>query len=71
LEAGIDLNNSPEGHIRATFSWILGIASNNEVKAYALYKGLNLAKIQRIEDLFIIGYYRVVLNQFREEIPHK
>jgi ribonuclease HI len=57
---------SPGGHIRTTFSWSLGIASNNQAKAYALYKGLNLAKSQGIEDLLIIGDSGVILNQFRK-----
>jgi ribonuclease HI len=57
---------SPRGHIRTTFSWSLGIASNNQAEVYALYKGLNLAKSQGIEDLFIIGDYGVILNQFRK-----
>jgi ribonuclease HI len=57
---------SPGGHIRTTFSWSLGITSNNQAEAYALYKGLNIAKSQGIEELIIIGDFGVILNQFRK-----
>jgi ribonuclease HI len=57
---------SPGGHIQTTFSWSLGITSNNQAKAYALYKGLSIAKSQDIEELIIIGDSGVILNQFRK-----
>jgi ribonuclease HI len=54
------------GHIRTTFSWSLGITSNNQAEAYDLYKGVNIEKSQGIEESIIIRYFGVILNQFRK-----
>jgi len=59
----------PRGQIKTTFSWSMVIASNNQVEAYALFKGLSLAKRLGIKDISIIGDSGVILNQIRKRSP--
>jgi ribonuclease HI len=37
------------------FSWNLGVASNNAVKAYAIYQGLLLMQEEQISQISIVG----------------
>jgi ribonuclease HI len=59
----------PGGQIRLTFSWSLGVTSNNQAKAYAIFKGLSLAKSQGIDDISIIGDSWVIVNQVKKRSP--
>jgi hypothetical protein len=50
------------GEIETTYAWSLGKVTNNQVEAYALLKGLELAKIKGISSLTINGYSRIILS---------
>ena len=53
---------SPDGNQELSFSWGLGIESNNMAEALALWKGLNLAKEQGIRHIVVIGDSRLVIQ---------
>jgi ribonuclease HI len=45
----------PGGNIVSTFSWNLGVATNNQAKAYALLQGLSITKARNIRILSVMG----------------
>jgi ribonuclease HI len=42
---------NPKGTIVFSYAWNLGLASNNQVEAYVLLQGVNLASSIRIQNL--------------------
>jgi ribonuclease HI len=60
---------SMRGQIILTFSWSLGVATNNHTEACTLYKGLSLAKSQGIKYISIIKDSWVIINQARKISP--
>jgi ribonuclease HI len=57
---------TPRGNQALSFHWSLGIATNNQVEAYALYQGLLLAKILSIHSLSVIGDSKIIINHARK-----
>ena len=51
---------SPDGNQELSYSWGLGIESNNMAEALALWQGLILAKNHGIKDIVVIGDSRLV-----------
>ena len=45
----------PRGEIVITYYWSIGVASNNQVEAYATYQGIHLDNLHNIHKLTIIG----------------
>jgi ribonuclease HI len=56
----------PRGNQALSFHWSLGIATNNQAEAYALYQGLLLAKILSIHSLSVIGDSKIIINHARK-----
>lgn len=56
--------HSPDGTIESTFAWGLGISSNNEAKAYALYKGLSILHGNGIRPATVIGNSTTIIRSF-------
>jgi ribonuclease HI len=57
---GVILN--PRGTSAYTYAWSLGISFNNQVEAYALLQGLNLAKNHHIPSLIVVEDSKVVIK---------
>jgi ribonuclease HI len=55
------------GHTRLTFSWSLGTKTNNEVEAYALFKGLLLAQNQGMDSISISGDSKAIISHVRKK----
>jgi ribonuclease HI len=53
---------SPTGHLEFSFSWGLGIESNNRAEALALWQGIIQAINHNVQDLVIIGDSRLVIQ---------
>ena len=49
------------------FLWGLEIATNNMAGAFVLWKGLSIAKNQRITDLIVLGDSRIVIQSLVEK----
>ena len=47
-----------------TYSWNLGIVSNNVAEAYALLKGIQIAKERHINQLTVIGDSKTIIRHF-------
>ena len=56
---GILLN--PRGHVELTFTWGLGIRTNNEAEWLALIQSLHILKVKKIRKALIIGDSRHVI----------
>ena len=52
----------PEGNLNLTYSWNLGIDSNNMAEALALWQGLSQAIRLDIQDLTVVGDSRIILH---------
>ena len=52
----------PDGNLKFTYSWNLGIESNNMAEALALWKGLNQALLHGIQDLSVVGDSRLIIH---------
>jgi ribonuclease HI len=52
----------PEGDMKITYSWNLGIDSNNMAEALALWQGLNQAIIHGIQELTVVGDSKLIIN---------
>jgi ribonuclease HI len=57
---------SHEEFKHSPFHWNLGIATNNQAEAYALYQGLLLAKILNIHSLSVIGDSKIIIGHARK-----
>jgi hypothetical protein len=44
----------PGGTIETSFSWGLGVFSNNQEKAYALWKGSKISKVSSDQSLVVV-----------------
>jgi hypothetical protein len=56
----------PRGNQVLSFHWNLGIATNNQAEAYALYQGLHLAKSRNIHSLSVIGDSKIIIGYARK-----
>jgi len=56
----------PRGNQVLSFHWNLGIATNNQAEAYALYQGLHLAKRRNIHSLSVIGDSKIIIGYVRK-----
>ena len=52
----------PEGNMNLTYSWNLGIDSNNMAEALALWQGLSQAIRLGIQDLMVVGDSRLIIH---------
>ena len=52
----------PNGNLNLTYSWNLGIDSNNMAEALALWQGLNQALFHGIQDLTIMGVSKLIIH---------
>ena len=52
----------PDGDLNLTYSWNLGIESNNMAEALALWQGLNQALLCGIQDLTVIGDSKLIIH---------
>ena len=52
----------PDGDLNFTYSWNLGIDSNNMAEALALWKGLNKALLRGIQDLTVVGDSKLIIH---------
>ena len=52
----------PDGDLNFTYSWNLGIYSNNMAEALALWQGLNQALLRGIQDLTIVGDSKLIIH---------
>jgi ribonuclease HI len=60
----------PRGQILLTYSWNLGITTNNLAEAYAIFKGAQLAKERQINQLIILGDSKTIIRYFiKKTIP--
>jgi ribonuclease HI len=55
---------SPRGQRMITYSWNLGITTNNAAEAYALLKGTQIARERQIKKLTIIGDSKTIIRYF-------
>jgi ribonuclease HI len=55
----------PGGHIESTFSWNLGVATNNQAEAYALLQGLLIARSKSIRILSVVGDSKNTIRHLR------
>ena len=52
----------PGGNLNFTFSWNLGIESNNMAEALALWQGLNQVLLYGIQVLTVVGDSRLIIH---------
>jgi ribonuclease HI len=52
----------PQGNQVISYHLNLGIATNNQAEAYALYQGLHLAKIRNIHSISVIGDSKIIIG---------
>ena len=52
----------PDGNLNLTYSWNLGIDSNNMAEALALWQGLNQALLHGIQDLTVMGDSKLIIH---------
>jgi ribonuclease HI len=55
----------PDGDRIFTYSWNLGIESNNMAEALALWQGLNQALLQGIQALTVVGDSRMIIHSIK------
>jgi ribonuclease HI len=55
----------PRGNQVLSYHWNLGIATNNQDEAYALYQGLHLAKSRNIHSISVIGDSKIIIGYAR------
>jgi ribonuclease HI len=55
---------SPRGQRLLTYSWNLGMTTNNSAEAYALLKGAQIAKVRQINELIILGDSKTIIRYF-------
>ena len=61
---------SPRGQRLLTYSWNLGITTNNLAEAYAIIKGAQIAKDRQINHLIILGVSKTIIRYFiKNTIP--
>jgi ribonuclease HI len=56
----------PRGIQVLSFHWNLGIATNNQAEAYALYQGLHLAQSLNIHSISVIGDSKIIIGHVRK-----
>jgi len=54
----------PRGQVKSTYSWNLGLASNNQDEAYALFQGLSLASAKGIQKITIMVDLKNIIRHF-------
>jgi ribonuclease HI len=52
----------PGGIIETSFAWVLGLFSNNQAKAYALWKGLKISKGSCVQSLVVVRDSNTIIN---------
>jgi ribonuclease HI len=52
----------PGGTIETSFAWGLGVFSNNQAKAYALWKGLKISKGSCAQSLVVVRDSNTIIN---------
>lgn len=52
----------PRGIIETSFAWGLGVFSNNQAKAYALWKGLKISKGSCAQSLVVVRDSNTIIN---------
>jgi ribonuclease HI len=52
----------PRGTIETYFAWGLGVLSNNQAKAYALWQGLKIAKGSCAQSLVVVRDSKTIIN---------
>jgi len=57
------------GQLSLSFSWSLGETTNNQLEAYAIFKGLGLAQNQGIKDICNLDNYWMIINLIRKRSP--
>jgi ribonuclease HI len=55
----------PGGNIENTYSWNLGVATNNQVELYALLQGLFIARSKNIKSLLVVGDSKNTIRHLR------
>jgi ribonuclease HI len=60
-----------EGKQESTYAWGLGIATNNQAKAYALLQGLSIIISLGIRELVVLGDSRMVIKSLNRQEPLK
>ena len=55
----------PGGNIENTYSWNLGVATNNQAESYALLQGLFIARLQNIKSLLVVGDSKNTIRHLR------
>jgi hypothetical protein len=58
----------PGGKTKVTFSWSLGLSSNNQEEAYTLFRCLVINKDQGIHTLIILGYSKNTIRHLHLNI---
>jgi ribonuclease HI len=56
----------PRGNQVLSYHWNLGLATNNQAEAYALYQGLLLAKNRGIHAISVIGDSKIIVRNARK-----
>jgi ribonuclease HI len=56
----------PRGNQVLSYHWNLGLATNNQVEAYALYQGLLLTKSRGIHAISVIGDSKIIVRNARK-----
>jgi len=51
----------PRGTSVVTFTWVIGILSNNLAKAYALLRSLQIAREVKVRSSIILGYSSIMI----------
>lgn len=55
---------SPRGNVEVTYSWGLGIKSNNEAEALALLKGFQMVTERKLQEVDIFGDSTTIIRGF-------
>jgi ribonuclease HI len=61
----------PRGQRLLTYSWNLGITTNNLAEAYALFKGAQLAQERQLNQLIILGDSKNIIRYFIKKTTPK
>jgi ribonuclease HI len=61
----------PRGQRLLTYSWNLGITTNNLAEAYAIFKGAQLAQERQINQLIILGDSKNIIRYFIKKQPRR
>jgi ribonuclease HI len=57
----------PKGKQESAYAWGLGIATNNQIEAYALLQGLSIIISLGIRELVVLGDSRIVIKSLNHQ----